>query len=149
MARSRDRDNRGGSRTPSRPAAVSPPGSGRRTDGGPGDTQPIRLPSGGEHGERQQLEAQQRGAPLREGGGGVSGTVPSTPSTGPINVHAPNPFRPTERPRESPDHGTLPPESTPDVHNILAAAFDAFPHPYLLSLLQATQGRSVGESGEV
>jgi hypothetical protein len=59
----------GGYRQPSSPAPVSGPGAlSRRTDGGPG--QPVRAPSGGAYGERQNLEQLQQAAPLAETPGG-------------------------------------------------------------------------------
>lgn len=62
----------GGYRQPSSPAPVSGPGAlSKRTDGGPG--QPVRAPSGGAYGERQNLEQLQQAAPLAETpGGGVA-----------------------------------------------------------------------------
>lgn len=52
----------GGQRTPARPAAVSGPGKySRRTDG----KQPQRIASGGDYGERQEMESLQAGAPMR------------------------------------------------------------------------------------
>lgn len=59
----------GGYRQPSSPAPVSGPGAlSKRTDGGPG--QPVRAPSGGAYGERQNLEQLQQAAPLAETPGG-------------------------------------------------------------------------------
>lgn len=52
----------GGKRTPARPAAVSGPGKySRRTDG----NQPKRIASGGDYGDRQEMEQIQSGAPMR------------------------------------------------------------------------------------
>lgn len=63
-------DARGGYRKPGNPAPVSGPGSlARRTDGGPGG-QPVRLPSGGQYGDRQQLQQLQQSAPLADSPGG-------------------------------------------------------------------------------
>jgi hypothetical protein len=65
----------GGYRQPSSPAPVSGPGAlSKRTDGGPG--QPVRAPSGGAYGERQQLEQLQQAAPLAESAGGVTAGAP-------------------------------------------------------------------------
>ncbi|MFD3531997.1 hypothetical protein [Streptomyces sp. NPDC058664] len=59
----------GGYRQPSSPAPVSGPGAlSKRTDGGPG--QPVRAPSGGAYGERQNLEQLQQAAPLSASPGG-------------------------------------------------------------------------------
>jgi hypothetical protein len=63
---------RGGYQRPSNPAPVSGPGAlSRRTDGGP--SQPVRVPSGGKYGERQELENLQQSAPLSESPGGDVG----------------------------------------------------------------------------
>src|SRR5882757_8760460 len=60
----------GGYRQPNNPAPVSGPGAmSKRTDGGPGK-QPVRAPSGGAYGERQNLEQLQQGAPLSASPGG-------------------------------------------------------------------------------
>lgn len=62
----------GGYRQPSSPAPVSGPGAmSKRTDGGPG--QPVRAPSGGAYGERQNLEQLQQSAPLSATPGGDVG----------------------------------------------------------------------------
>lgn len=62
----------GGYRQPSNPAPVSGPGTlARRTDGGPG--QPVRAPSGGAYGDRQNLEQLQQAAPLAASPGGDVG----------------------------------------------------------------------------
>lgn len=58
---------RGGYRQPSSPAPVSGPGSlSKRTDG----AQPVRVPTGGQYGDAQQLQQLQQGAPLAESAGG-------------------------------------------------------------------------------
>ncbi|TXS35061.1 hypothetical protein [Streptomyces sp. t39] len=63
----------GGYRQPSSPAPVSGPGAlSKRTDGGPGK-QPVRAPSGGAYGERQELEQLQQGAALSATPGGDVG----------------------------------------------------------------------------
>ena len=64
----------GGYRQPSSPAPVSGPGAlSKRTDGGPG--QPVRAPSGGAYGERQNLEQLQQAAPLSASPGGEAAPV--------------------------------------------------------------------------
>ena len=56
---------RGGYRKPTDPAPVSGPGGlSKRTDGGPGDKQPLRAIPGGSFGDRQATLDQQRAAPL-------------------------------------------------------------------------------------
>ncbi|MEU3522336.1 hypothetical protein AB0E62_00410 [Streptomyces sp. NPDC038707] len=63
----------GGYRQPSSPAPVSGPGAlSKRTDGGP--AQPVRVPSGGQYGDRQQLEQLQQAAPVAASPGGDVGT---------------------------------------------------------------------------
>ena len=63
---------RGGYRQPGNPAPVSGPGAlSKRTDGGPG--QPVRAPSGGKYGERQELEQMQQAAPVSASPGGDVG----------------------------------------------------------------------------
>lgn len=63
---------RGGYRQPGNPAPVSGPGAlSKRTDGGPG--QPVRAPSGGKYGERQELEQLQQAAPVSASPGGDVG----------------------------------------------------------------------------
>jgi len=76
---------RGGKRTPEKPAAVSGPGAlSKRTDGGPSDAQPVRVAPGQTYGERQQMEAQQRGAPIRDVRGEPAPPSPSAPRRGPL-----------------------------------------------------------------
>ncbi len=93
-------DGRGGYQQPKNPAAVSTPGSGRRTDGGAGSKkQPLRLPSGGAYGQRQAAQQQQQAAPLAAGAVGPSGGGGGAPAAPPIEqVGA---FGPTQRPNES------------------------------------------------
>jgi hypothetical protein len=64
----------GGPRTPNSPAPVSGPGAlSKRTDGPQGGgRQPIRVPTGGQYGDAQQLQQLQQGAPLAQSGGGQS-----------------------------------------------------------------------------
>jgi hypothetical protein len=63
---------RGGYQQPGNPAPVSGPGAlSKRTDGGPG--QPVRAPSGGAYGERQELEQLQQAAPVSASPGGDVG----------------------------------------------------------------------------
>ena len=89
----------GGNQPPARPAAVSVPGSGRRTDGGPGSKkQPIRVPSGGAYGERQAAEQQQAGAPMAGGGPAMPGAAGPSPQGGP--PQGGGAFGPTQRPNE-------------------------------------------------
>lgn len=77
----------GGYRRPSKPAAVSGPGSlSKRTDGGPTDTrQPVRESDGFAYGERKRFEELQASAPMAQ----AEPTVQATPL-----------FAPTERPDE-------------------------------------------------
>ena len=71
----------GGYRQPNNPAPVSGPGAmSKRTDGGPGK-QPVRAPSGGAYGERQNLEQLQQGAPLSASPGGDAASGPPVDQT--------------------------------------------------------------------
>lgn len=64
----------GGYRQPNNPAPVSGPGAlSRRTDGPQGGGQPVRAPSGGAYGSRQELEQLQQAAPLSASPGGDVG----------------------------------------------------------------------------
>lgn len=68
---------RGGYRQPASPAPVSGPGAlSQRTDGGPGK-QPVRTPSGGAYGDRQNLQQLQQSAPLAQDPGGDVGAPQS------------------------------------------------------------------------
>lgn len=62
----------GGYRQPSNPAPVSGPGAlSKRTDGGgPGNQQPVRVPTGGSYGDATQLMKLQQQAPLGATPGG-------------------------------------------------------------------------------
>lgn len=130
----------GGYRKPARPAAVSAPQSGARTDGGPADKQPIRTPTGGAYGEAKALTEQQQGAPMAAGGSGL-------PAPGPgVNPTAPPPgagvpqgvFGPTTRPDQSIETG-LPvtqqgQEIPPDM--VIRELIQRYPSPYLTRLLR-------------
>jgi hypothetical protein len=129
---------RGGPRQPARPAAVSTPGSGARTDGGAGSkSQPLRVASGGAYGQRQAAEAQQGAAPMAAGGppGGASGgSAPGGAGGGapPLDI-----FGPTGRPNEPvtaglDNQGLINPDD-PDM--MLKAIYQAFPHPSLARLM--------------
>ena len=96
---------RGGNQPPRNPAAVSAPGSGRRTDGGAGSkSQPIRVPTGGAYGQTKAAEGQQAAAPMAGasvagGGGAPSGGQPpgSVPGGRPEGI-----FGATEQPSVQP-----------------------------------------------
>ncbi|RLB67573.1 MAG: hypothetical protein DRH08_03325 [Deltaproteobacteria bacterium] len=93
---------KGGYQPPRRPAAVSNPGSGRRTDGGAGSKkQPIKVASGGAYGQRKAATAQQKGAPMASGGAKppVGGGGPPRGASPQGGVAAPQDmFRPSEIP---------------------------------------------------
>lgn len=80
---------RGGYRQPGNPAPVSGPGAlSKRTDGGPG--QPVRAPSGGKYGERQELEQLQQAAPVSASpGGDVGAPQPADITAGLVGFDAP------------------------------------------------------------
>lgn len=71
-------EGRGGYRQPGNPAPVSGPGAlSKRTDGPQGGGgQPIRVPSGGAYGARQELENLQQAAPLSESPSGADAAMP-------------------------------------------------------------------------
>lgn len=131
----RGANSRGGYRQPSTPAAVSPPGSGRRTDGGP--AKPFPIPAGQGYGERAQLEATQQGvAPPETGGSVPGGGAPDGPPVlaerGPID-----PFGPTNHPLEPPTTGVHLPGSAPiDSDALLRAMYARRPSPWLARLLR-------------
>lgn len=81
---------RGGYRQPANPAPVSGPGAlSRRTDGGPG--QPVRAPSGGKYGERQELEQLQQSAPVSASpGGDVGAPTPADVAADVVGFDAPS-----------------------------------------------------------
>lgn len=68
---------KGGYRQPSNPAPVSGPGAlSKRTDGGgPGNQQPVRVPTGGSYGEATELGNLQQNAPLGASPGGEGGLL--------------------------------------------------------------------------
>lgn len=81
----------GGYRQPSSPAPVSGPGAlSKRTDGPQGGGQPVRVPSGGAYGERQNLEQLQQAVPLSETpGGDVGAPTPADVTEGLIGFGEP------------------------------------------------------------
>ena len=122
----------GGYRRPENPAPVSGPGKfSKRTDGGPGDTQPIRYVPGMEYGGGQELMDLQSGAPMA-----AEGAPPR------VAFDAP-----TERPDEPVTHGApfgagAGPEvlavGAPEddkVAAILRAAYANYPSPQLSALV--------------
>ena len=60
-------------------------------------TQPVRVPTGGPQGQRQQLEASQKAIPLPAGTGPQQGAAPPN---GAVPVQRPDVFGPTSRPGE-------------------------------------------------
>ena len=128
----------GGYRKPTRPAAVSAPQSGARTDGGPGDKQPIRTPTGGAYGEAQALTEQQQGAPLAAGGP-PSASGSSVPSSPPPGAEAPQGvFGPTTRPEQSIETGLMPTQQGEQVpaEMVIRQLLKRYPSPYLTRLLR-------------
>jgi hypothetical protein len=129
---------RGGNQPPRNPAAVSNPGSGRRTDGGAGSkSAPLRVPSGGAYGARKATEAQQSGAPLAAGGGQPpSGGGMGGPSAGggapPTGGGA---FGPTQRPHESPSQQVTNNPVAQNPQEALRVMYSRFPHPAIKRLL--------------
>ena len=132
---------RGGNQPPRRPAAVSNPQSGQRTDGGPGSkSQPIRVPTGGAYGEAGASAAQQGAAPMAAGGpgapggqGGPTGT-PTTPMGGGV-------FGPTNRPTEpltAPSGMENPMANDPQA--TLRLLYSVMPHPNIKRLIDMRPG---------
>lgn len=88
----------GGYRQPNNPAPVSGPGAlSRRTDGGgPGNQQPVRVPTGGSYGDATQLQKLQQAAPLAATPGGEEAQpmglpLPSGPAFGAPTAQAETP----------------------------------------------------------
>ena len=132
---------RGGPRQPARPAPVSNPGSGARTDGGAGSkSQPLRVPAGGAYGERQAAEAQQAGAPMAAGGApSPAGGAGPGPAGGPPQAGGgPGMFGPTQRPTESITAGAngAPGEAQLTSDELLRVMYQKRPSPYLARLLR-------------
>jgi hypothetical protein len=128
----------GGKRQPARPAAVSNPQSGARTDGGAGSkSQPLRVPTGGGYGEAKALTEQQQGAPL------AAGNDPQKPAGAPMGggsavqgaVAQPDLFRPTERPGEQMQ--MTPPADVPPSDMVLRQLAAAYPSPWILRMVGA------------
>ena len=127
----------GGQRQPARPAAVSNPQSGNRTDGGAGSkSQPLRVASGGGYGDRKAAIEQQQGAPLpvndgsqgvaRSGGGGGSSTAGGA-------------FGPTQRPNEPITAGQMgadPTQYVPSAQDVLMELYKRYPSPWIAQLIK-------------
>lgn len=98
MPRGTKRNNRGGYREPSKPAAVSGPGAlSQRTDRG----QPIRAQANdGTYGSRQASVQQQQSAPLRAGGADTPPVALTDPTQAEPVPSPIDPFGPTNRPYE-------------------------------------------------
>ena len=106
-------------------------------------TQPVRVPTGGRQGQRQQLETAQQVIPLpdRQGGGGP---VP-VQTNGAVPVERPDVFGPTSRPGEpltagapagpgSNGIGMLPDDPT----EFLRAVYLMYPSPGLRRLIETS-----------
>ena len=129
----------GGYRKPTRPAAVSVPQSGARTDGGPGDKQPIRTPTGGAYGEAKALTEQQQGAPMAAGGPSAPVPGPGDPSSSPPGTGAPQSvFGPTTRPEQSIETGLPASQQGQQVppDDVIRELLQRYPSPYLTRLLR-------------
>lgn len=81
----------GGYRQPNNPAPVSGPGAlSRRTDGGgPGNQQPVRVPTGGSYGDATQLMKLQQSAPLAASPGGEDVSAGALPLPQGVDFGAP------------------------------------------------------------
>ena len=120
---------------PKKPAPVSGPGKlARRTDGGPGsETQPLRVPTGGDYGAAKASEDQQQAAPLAAGG------TPTGGGGAPISPPSPNGvFGPTERPNVPLNTGLSQPGEPPvlDPITLIQILYEKYPSPYPARLMQ-------------
>lgn len=130
----RGKGGRGGHRQPSKPAAVSNPGSGRRTDGGAGSSkQPLRVAPGQGYGARQEMEAAQSAAPMAVAGGAGTGTAAPAPAPPPLPTEGV--FGPTSMPSvpmRSPVYET--PQFL-DAETLLRILYSKRPSPWLARLM--------------
>jgi hypothetical protein len=127
---------RGGLQQPKNPAAVSNPGSGRRTDGGAGSkSQPLRVPSGGAYGQRQAATQQQQAAPMAAGG--PTGTPSGSPAPQGAGAGA-GVFGPTERPGEPATFGAMtgPAAAAQNVDHVVRMMYAKFPNPAIAQLMK-------------
>ncbi len=135
----------GGPRQPQNPAAVSAPGSGRRTDGGAGSKkQPLRVPSGGAYGERKAATEQQQAAPMAAGGPATPGGGPAPQGSGGAPGGA---FGPTQRPNEPPSQQPGSPLMNPLASSpqaALRAIYAKFPNPAIGRLIDRTSSGGLG-----
>ena len=127
---------RGGLQQPKNPAAVSNPGSGRRTDGGAGSkSQPLRVATGGAYGETKAATEQQQAAPMATGGptGGPSGGAAPQGGGAPGGV-----FGPTERPGEPATFGAMtgPGVASNNVDHLVRMMYAKFPNPAIAQLMK-------------
>jgi hypothetical protein len=138
----------GGRRQPARPAAVSNPQSGNRTDGGAGSkSQPLRVPSGGGYGDRKAATEQQQGAPLAAGGQSSPAGGGGSPAP-PMPAPAGGAFGPTQRPHESNSMGVGGPANDALTRNPQAALrvmYAKMPHPAIARLIDwsGTTGKPI------
>ena len=127
---------RGGNQPPRRPAAVSNPQSGQRTDGGPGSSkQPIRVPTGGAYGETGAATAQQGAAPMAAGGPQAPGQ-PGAAGPDAASAMGGGMFGPTTRPAEPNGQNALG-EQNPmdDTDAVLRIMYSMMPHPNIARLI--------------
>jgi hypothetical protein len=145
MARGKGR--RGGYQQPANPAPVSNPGSGARTDGGPGNArQPLRVASGQPHGARKASIEQQQGAPLAVGGSSLpTGTGPAGQSPGGPPVAGPpippqGVFGPSTNQTDPASMSTVQPNTQPlPAEVVLQVMYQKRPSPWLARLLENGQ----------
>ncbi|HVF75485.1 MAG TPA: hypothetical protein VM938_10590 [Acidimicrobiales bacterium] len=126
---------RGGSRTPSSPAAVSGPGAlSRRTD-----SQPVRPVPGGTYGDRKATVEQQQAAPMASAPTPQGAPPQAGPAGVPIDPRSIDPFGPTARPNEPLTTGAEPlAGGTPniDVVEHLRALYARYPSEDLREVLE-------------
>ena len=129
---------RGGNQPPRRPAAVSNPQSGQRTDGGPGSSrQPVRVPTGGGYGQTQAATAQQSAAPMASGGPAAPGQ-PGAQGPPPDEAMGGGVFGPTDRPGEPATLGgaTGAQHASENVDHLIRLMYAKFPHPAIGKLMK-------------
>ncbi len=129
---------RGGNQPPRRPAAVSNPQSGQRTDGGPGSSsQPIRVPTGGAFGQNQAATQQQGAAPMASGGPPAPGQ-PGAQGPPPAEAMGGGVFGASNRPGESGTLGaaTGSEQVAGNVDHLLRVMYAKFPHPAIAQLMK-------------
>lgn len=105
-------------------------------------TQPVRVPTGGDYGDRQQLEGAQQAVPLPQDQGPAPAAAAQPPAAGAAPFPDDGIFGPTARPGEPITAGVPvgpgpdgPPQFEDNDNWLLNAVIAAYPHPDLIALL--------------